>query len=430
MTGQRRLKTLALACSCGFALTGGLSRPAGAAGFTAPDPGIKAMGLAGAFAAQASDPTASFYNPGGLALLKKGKLTAGLAADYLNESQYQGSAPGLGVGQAGQQKKGFTVLPHAFAVKPLGDKLKLGIAIYSPYAFKTEWEDPGSFAGRYLTTRGQLQSYDLNANLSWKVTPSFGLGAGVIYRSARFSMGRRLPRTNPNTGEVQDVGSFAIDTDWDYGLGWDAGFLHKIGQGFAWGVTYRSPVKVDFAGAGRLTQVSTGDAQIDTLNRAALPYDTNLRIGTSIDFPQTATLGVGFAAGPKLWVEADVIQTGWSRFQGLSVFFPNNPTFNQTLQGAWDDTLSYRLGAQLKMSKGMMLRLGYAYEDTPQPDASLAPLLPDAKRSVFSAGFGRDWLDIGFQFIAPVIRKTTTNADGLNGTYKGNTYLLGISVTK
>lgn len=430
MTGQGRLKSIALACSCGFALAGGISRPAGAAGFTAPDPGIKAMGLAGAFTAQASDPTASFYNPGGLALLKKGKLTAGLAADYLNESQYQGAAPGIGEGTAGQQKKGFTILPHLYAVKPLGDKLKLGIAVYTPYSFKTEWDDPGTFAGRYLTTRGQLQSYDVNTNLSWKVTPSLGFGAGVIYRSAKFSMGRRLPRANPNTGEIQDVGSFAIDTDWDYGLGWDAGFLHKIGQGFAWGVSYRSPIRIDFAGAGRLTQISTGDSQLDALNRAALPYDTNLRIGTSIDFPQTATLGIGFAPSPKLWVETDVTQTAWSRFRGLSVFFPNNSTFDQTLQGAWDDTLSYRLGLQLKMGKGMVLRLGYALEDSPQPDASLAPVLPDAKRSVFSAGFGRDWLDIGFQFIAPVIRKTTTNADGLNGTYKGNTYLLGISVTK
>jgi long-subunit fatty acid transport protein len=179
MTGKGWIKPTALACSCGFALAGG---PLGAAGFTAPDPGIKAMCLAGAFTAQASDPTASFYNPGGLALLKKGKLTAGLAADYLNESQYQGAAPGIGAGQAGQQKKAFTILPHLYAVKPLGDKLKLGVAVYTPYAFKTEWEDPGAFAGRYLTTRGQLQSYDVNTNLSWKVTPSLGFGAGVIYQ--------------------------------------------------------------------------------------------------------------------------------------------------------------------------------------------------------------------------------------------------------
>jgi len=430
MSGEGRLKSLALAWTCGLALAGGLSRPAGAAGFTAPDPGIKAMGMAGAFAAQANDPTACFYNPGGLALFKKGKLTAGVAADYLNESQFQGNAAGIGQGNAAQQEKTWTLPPHLYAVKPLGETLKLGVGVYTPFSFRTQWADPGAFAGRYLATRGQLQTYDVNANLSWKAAPGLGFGGGVIYRSAKFSMGRRLAGLNPTTGETQDVGSFAIDTDWDHGIGWDAGFLNKIGERFAWGVTYRSPITIDFAGAGRLTQISTGNAQIDALNRASLPYDANLPVGTSIGFPGTATLGVGFAPSPKLWIETDVTQTGWKRFQGLSVFFPSNPGFNQTLQGTWDDTLSYRLGAQLNLGKGMMLRLGYAFEDSPQPDASLGPLFPDAKRSVFSAGFGRDWLDIGFQFIAPVIRTTRTNAGALNGTYKGNTYLLGVSITK
>jgi long-chain fatty acid transport protein len=430
MIGKKWPKSTPLVWVCGIAAAAAVVGPAGGAGFTAPDPGIKAMGMAGAFAAQASDPTASYYNPGGLALFKKGKLTAGFAADYRNESQFQGLAPGIGQGNGGQQKKGFTLPPHVYAAQPLGDKFKLGIAVYTPFSFKTDWDAPETFAGRFLATSGEIQTYDFNTNLAWKVTPSLGFGAGVVYRSARFSMGRRLSGFNPNAGEFQDVGSFAIETDWDSGIGWDAGFLNKIGERFAWGVTYRSPIDVDFAGAGRLTQISTGDAQIDTLNRASLPYGSNLPVGTSIGFPETATLAVGFAPSPKLWVETDVTQTGWSRFTGLAVIFPSNPSFSRTVQGAWDDALTYRLGVQLKMGKGMVLRFGYAFEESPQPDASVAPIFPDAARSIVSAGFGRDWLDIGFQFIAPESRTTLTNADSLNGTYKGNTYLLGISVTK
>jgi long-chain fatty acid transport protein len=433
MTGKKWPKSTAIAWIRPLAIAAiaaWSSGSAGAAGFTAPDPGIKAMGMAGAFAAQADDPTACFYNPGGLALFKKGKLTVGVAADYLNEAQFQGLAPGIGQGNAGQQKKGFTVPPHVYVVQPLGEKFKLGIAVYTPFSFKTAWDAPDTFAGRFLATRGQIQTYDLNPNISWKIAPSLGLGAGVIYRSAKLSMGRRLSGFNSNAGEFQDVGSFAIDTDWDTGIGWDAGFLNKIGERFSWGVTYRSPISIDFAGAGRLTQISTGDAQVDALNRASLPYDTNLPVGTSVGFPDTATLAVGFAPSPKLWVETDVTQTGWKHFKGLAVIFPSNPSFSRTVQGAWDDALSYRLGVQLKMSKGMVLRLGYAYEESPQPDASVSPFLADAKRSIVSAGFGRDWLDIGFQFIAPESRTTLANADSLNGIYKGNTYVLGISVTK
>ncbi|HKI00447.1 MAG TPA: outer membrane protein transport protein [Thermoanaerobaculia bacterium] len=428
MSGREVCRRIALPVLAGFwAFCGSVL---GAAGFSAADPGIKAMGLGGAFTARANDPSAGFFNPGGLALLKKGKLTVGLAGLSLNESQYQGQAPGIGQGTTGAQEKGWTLPAHAFTAIPLGEKMKLGVGIYTPFAFKTEWADPGSFAGRFLTTSGALETYDVNANLGLKITPNFGFGAGVIYRSSRFAMGRRVSGVNPANGQTVDVGSLDLETDYDTGIGWDAGFLHKIGERFAWGVSYRSPIDVDYAGAGRLTQISTGNAQLDQLNRATLPYDLDLPLFTSISFPETATLGIGFAPTEKTWIEADVTQTGWSRFEGLNVSFPFNSTFSRTVQGPWEDALSYRVGAQIEVGGGIQFRVGYGFEESPQPDASLAPLLPDAERNILSAGFGRDWLDIAFQLIAPQTRATATNGDGLNGSYKGNSYQVGISITK
>lgn len=414
--------------ACAILWLGGV--PLLGAGFSAPDPGVKAMGLGGAFVARASDPTAGFYNPGGLALLKKGKLTVGAAGLSLNESQFRGSSPGIGAGTTGEQEKGWTIPPHAFTALPLGEKMKLGIGIYTPFSFKTEWADPSDFSGRTIATGGELESYDVNTSIAFKVTPTFGFGVGAIYRSSKFSMDRRIQGLNPTTGLFQDVGSLAVETDYDTGFGWNAGFLHQIGKSFAWGVTYRGPIDVDYAGAGRLTQISTGNAQVDALNRATFPYDTDLPIFTSISFPDAATLGIGFAPGKNAWIEVDVTQTGWSRFEGMAVSFPFNTTFSRTVQGPWEDALSYRLGMQYEVGGGIQLRVGYGFEESPQPDASLGPLLPDAERNIFSAGIGRDWLDIGFQLIAPQTRTTVTSSDGLNGLYKGNSYLVGISVTK
>jgi long-chain fatty acid transport protein len=126
----------------------------------------------------------------------------------------------------------------------------------------------------------------------------------------------------------------------------------------------------------------------------------------------------------------DVTQTSWSDFEGLSVAFPSQASFSQNVQGAWEDALSYRLGIQLGLPKDINIRLGYGFEESPVPDDSLGPFFPDSERSIFSAGIGRDWLDVGFQLIAPDSRTTLTNASNLNGVYSGNTYLLGISVTK
>lgn len=426
MIGKGWLKPVVIAAWGLFA--GGMAA-AWASGFSATDPGVKAMGLAGALAARAEDPTAGFYNPGALALVKKGKLTVGLAGLFQNESHYQGLPPGIGAGTASQQDRFLQVPASAFAALPLGTKVKLGVGLYTPFALRTGWADPDNFAGRFLTTRSQLQTYDVNGNLAWQAAPWFGLGAGVVYRSSKLSMGRRLSAFEPGLG-IRDVGSFAIASGWNTGVGWDAGFLLKGGERLALGGSYRSTITVNYGGAGRLTQITTGNDALDALNRASLPYGIDLPVQSSVAFPATATVGLGFAPIAGLWVETDVTQTAWSRFKGLNVIFTSQPSFSRAVQGPWEDALSYRVGIELEVAGGIKLRGGYALEKSPQPDASLAPFFPDAQRSVISAGFGRDWLDLGFQFISPASRTTRVNADSLNGTYTGNTYVLGISITK
>jgi long-chain fatty acid transport protein len=415
----------------GITLALSTAAPALPAGFAGPEPGIKAMGLAGAFTAQANDPTAIFFNPGGLALFKKGKLTAGFAAFELNELQYQGLSPGIGAGTTGEQEK-FTAWPaHAYALLPLGPKLKLGFGVSSPYSFKTQWANPdNSFPGRLLSKSSELQTYDASTTVSWQAAPNLGLGASVIYRNSRLAHARNISGLNPATGLPVDIGSLAVETDYNQGFGWQAGLLNKIGKKFSWGFTYRSPIEIEHTGAGRLTQISTGNSQLDQLNRATQPYDRDMPIATTFDFPASAALGLAFWPSEKTVIETDVDWTGWSRFQGLAISFPLDERFDNTLQGTWDDALAYRLGVRLTLGKGLQLRLGYAFEESPQPDGSTGPFLPDAARSIFSAGIGKDWLDIGFQYIAPENRIVRTNADSFNGAYSGNSYILGISVTK
>ena len=405
--------------------------PARPAGFEGPETGIKAMGMAGAFTAQANDPTAIFYNPGGLALFKKGKLTAGFGAFSHNESQFQGLSPGIGTGTVGQQEQFYTWPVHAFAVKALGPKLKLGLGVSSPYAFKNQWENPdNTFPGRFISKSSELQTYDTNTTLSWQATPNLGLGVSAIYRTSKLSHSFNLSGFNPATGTNVDNGSLAAETDFNGAFGGQVGLLQKIGKGFAWGFVFRSPIDVDQTGAGRITQIETGNAQLDALNRATIPYDTDLPLVTRISYPAVANIGIAVSPSEKLLIEADVDWNGWSASKGIGIDFPTGARFSSTLQGAYEDAMAYRLGLRFGIGKGMQLRFGYAFEETPQPDASLSPFLPDANRSIVSAGFGRDWLDIAFQYIAPENRITRSSSQSLNGAYSGNSYLLGISITK
>lgn len=415
--------------SLGFAALGLASAAsAGAAGFSTFDPAVKAMGLGGAFTAVANDPSAGYYNPGGLVLMKKA-ATVGLGVVGLNESQYQGLGPGVGAGTAGEQESGMSLPAHAFTALPLSPKIKLGVGIYTPFAFQTRWDNADNFSGRFLTHEAALNSFDVNTNLAFQVSPSFGIGVGAIYRTSKLTYGRHQSVSTSPT-QTFDVASLLTSTDYSNGIGWDAGFLHKIGERFAWGVSYRSPIEIEHTGAGSLTQILTGNTQVDALARASLPFDVDLPTLTTFTFPDTASFGVALGLTEKLQLTTDVVRTGWSEFEGISVSLPTQPILSSTpVLGPWEDAFAYRVGLQWKGPKGIQLRGGYALEESPVPDEFVSPFLPDAQRSIVSFGFGRDWLDLAFQYVQMEDRIVRTSANDFNGAWSGNGWRFGLSVT-
>jgi long-chain fatty acid transport protein len=414
----------------------GVASPAVAGGgFELFAQGSKAAGLAGAFVAQADDPTAVFYNPAGLALKppppgKPKKLALGVTAHALNEALYQGLPPGTGAGTAAERETGFTLAPHLYAAKPLGERVVLGVGIYTPFLYDSEWSAAGGFAGRFVSTGAELVAYDVAPTLAFQVTPTFGFGVGAIYRSSELSQSRRFPLPDPVTGRPRDVASLSADSDFESGIGFSLGILHKPSPRFSWGASYRSPIEIDYGGVVRLTQIETGDAGFDALVRATLPLDEDLPLATTLELPDTTRLGVAFGLGKRLLLELDAEQTGWSSVQQIVLASPGEPQLDQTLELALDDSMAYRAGLLVSLPTGFQLRFGYAFEESPQPDASVGPLLADSDRSVYAGGIGLDWLELAFAWIDYDQRIVTTNADAVNGNWRQSAYLLSLTIVK
>ncbi|HWM91304.1 MAG TPA: outer membrane protein transport protein [Thermoanaerobaculia bacterium] len=421
--------TLAL-CALMAVLLGAASASVHAAGFAFENQGGKAAGMAGAFVAQASDPSAIFYNPGGLALMEKKKaVSAGTSLLAFNESLYQGLPPGIGTSTTGEQETPMDIPPHAYITLPVGARMVAGMGVYSPFRMNTEWADAGSFAGRYLATKSSIEAYDLAPTLGIQLSPSLGLGIGAVYRSSEVSVARRLPGQAPSGEGIVDIASLDMKTDMEPGYGFTAGLLYK-GKRLSIGASYRSAIETDYVGVGRLTQIETGDAQYDQLIRASLPFDQDLLLTSSLEYPDQASFGVAWSLSKAILLEVDVNRTGWGSVQDLALRFSSASTLDTSYRLDFEDAMSYRLGARYRLPTGPQLRVGYAFDETPQPDTSVGAFLPDSDRSTVSVGFGLDWLDVAFSWVTYDQRIVFTSLQDLNGNYRANGWMFTISATK
>ncbi|MCB1035228.1 MAG: outer membrane protein transport protein [Acidobacteria bacterium] len=399
-----------------------------AGGFRHDDLGTRAAGLSSAFTAQASDPSAIFYNPGGVAFLEKPGLLVGTSIVRLQDATFQGLSPGDAAGTNGEQEGWTDYLVHAYWTKPLNPAVVIGVGLYQPFDLHTAWQNADTFAGRGLTTSAELTTYDLVPTLSLRLTNKLGLGIGGVYRSSELSHSRRLARFNPLTGETVDIANVGFKTDMEGAFGWQLGLLHKASKAFSWGLTYRSAIETTYNGAGQLTQIATGSSQFDDLVRATTPFGLDLPVATSLELPETASFGLAFHFGKALTLELDADWTAWSSIQEVPLDFVSEPQFSQAVTLQLDDTLTYRAGVLLNLPSGSELRFGYAFSETSQLPTTLSPFFADADTNSASLGWGKDWLGIALRWSQSDDVATRTSVDDINGVYGRTVWAVTLAV--
>lgn len=412
--------------------------PMYAAGFGIFEQGTKAMGMGGAFTAQADDPSALFYNAGGLAFVTQRDFSIGATYIHDTKAELHGANPFPGDGYKAEQKKLSAFPPHAYYVQPINSTWKFGIGVETPFGLSTNWENPHQFAGRFLSTKVDLQVFDVNPTLGWQVTPNFGIGFGGIARISNVELNRDIPVNNPFTQSIVSGASLRLKGDFSEGYGFNAGILYKATPELSVGLSYRSEITVKYTGDARLTPISTGSAQLDAAIAASLPLNTNLPVKTSIDFPAMASLGLAYSFTPSFLVEVDANWTGWSSFKEVPITFTGgagNSLPSTTLPQNWKDSNNYRVGLRWQASPTAQWRLGYVYDQTPQPEENVSPLLPDSDRNGYCIGYGYtgSWkADFAFMYLPfkDRTRDKSLPGDGpFFGTYKTDAYLFGVTLT-
>ena len=404
--------------------------PASAAGFSIFEAGSRATGMGGAFVAVADDPSAMFYNPAGLGeQAEKGKLKVMVGVTLIIPSSKldQGANPYPGTDYSASQKSMVFFPPNFYVAYGLSECLNLSLGTWFPFGLSTAWEDQDNFRGQYVSQRVDLRQYSMGLQLGWKINDYISVGAGPELRVSDVKLQRNVPVFNPFTNRVVTAAHADIVGDgYAADLTFGAGIKINPTPELSIGASYHGAVTSDYTGAATFYSKSTGNAQLDAVVASKIPLDKPVPVNTAIDYPAMTQVGIAYDFAKKVKVSAAGTYTQWDVFKQITLAYDKvdgKQVPTTTIPFNYENAWAFRFGVDWKTSEKLNVLLGYVYDQTPQPDESVSPLLPDANRTGYSIGISakvgkNTYLDFSNLFLFFHDRTTTTNKDNFNGTYK------------
>lgn len=401
-----------------------------ASGFAIDNQGTRAMGFAGAYVAQASDPSAIFFNAAGVAFLK-GKqvyLSGGLGSF---STSFAAEGPNPLAGTVEKTNPLFSALPSIYYTHQVSERVVVGLGFNSPFGFRSEWQNPDEFSGRFICLDCEIRSWGLNPTLGYRIKDRLAVGFGLDLRFSSFRLTQRvLASPNPFPGPT-DVAQLTIESATDTGIGFNVGLLASPTDSLSIGLAYRHRVKAAYGGVADFNQILTGNTVVDTLVAASLKPAEPVQV--THNFP--AHLAVGVAVRPGNWiVEGDLAWTFWSSFDQVELRFQGTPALATVLPQAYENVLQGRIGAEYLLSDTWSVRGGYSYDHGPQPTATVSPFLHDSNRHGF--GLGGSWKNgnLHLDFVARYLLFRSRSTRGINrydynGRYDSASFQLGIALS-
>lgn len=389
-------------------LIGGVPTGVQAAGYAVFTQGASALGQGNAVTAHTDSPNTIFYNPALINKLDGTQVELGTTVIF-SSREFQTARP------EGSTSNRSTFFPSTFyATHKFNDNLSAGLGIFSPFGLGTKWDE--NWEGRYLATKSELTSFNINPVVSYRIIPSLAVAVGLDVILVDATLERKIHSgTLGIPGPAFDIGSkFKGDGT---GVGFNTALAYQLSEEISFGVSYRSEVKVEIKG-------DSGTSP------AVAPLNSKGK--TSIRLPQQLTAGVSYQVSEPLTVEAGVRWEGWSSFKKLQLMLDNGTPLPPT-QRDWHDSFGLNLGGKYRLNDTVALLAGYVYGNSSVPDSTFDPSIPDSDTHVFCAGTDLNYqkfkiaLSYAYQLYENRTRNSSVEPDA-NGVYKSDAHLLALGV--
>lgn len=404
----------------------GLGSVAFGSGFLIYEHGAAAMGIAGAFASIANDPTAIFYNPAGVAWLSGTQVNIGGTFIFPAGSVSLPNWPDPTFQKVYQLDQTFFP-PHFYLTHKFGSKLAAGIGVFAPYGLGTAW--PVNYPLKYICTETSMQTLFVNPVIAYMLTDNLSIGVGVSYIHSTLSLDlvRHVEIPNAWTGDVPASLKKAKGDS----VGFNAGLLFKKDR-FSLGLNWRSGFKVDYSGT-----LTLDNSNVPAPLQPYIP--TSGDVTTAFKHPHIFGLGASYQATDKLLLAAEVQYFTWKVYKDyvINIEYAGGGSEEEVVEENFKNTIILRTGLQYLLKENFAIRGGIIYDQTPQPVETMDPALPDASRIAFTVGFGynknRIKVDIGYQYEI-FFDRTSPNRllyyplNYAEGTYHTTAQLLGFTL--
>ena len=328
-----------------------------------PDLGLASAG----YAARAEDASTLFKNPAGMSQLEGAQFQGGLQALYgsVSFTADANTSRRLGTDNGGNAIGG---LPGAslFVVVPLSEKLRVGFGMLSYFGLAEDYGD--NWVGRYYVQKSTLLGMSLMPSASYQLSDWLSIGAGLN------AMYGYLDTEVAVNNVIGPDGQMALK-DETWGFGANAGVLIKAGEKTRFGVTYLSPVKLNFKDTPTYTGLGPGLS-------AVLANPRQLNLGMTV--PQSVMVSAYHALNDKWAAMADFGWQNWSQFGNVQAGVENGGA--TTLNLKYQDTFHGALGAQYHASDKWLLSGGVAFDSSAVDDQHRTVTLPMGQAWRFGLG--------------------------------------------
>jgi len=367
------------------------------------------------WSALAADASTAFTNPAGMTRLDRSQLLAG-AQPLIVDAEFDPNSATMAPGGGGDGGNAGSVQPSlgGFYVHHLSERWRLGVSMTSYFGLGLNYNN--DWVGRYFVQDGEFITVVAGPSGAYRVNDWLSVGGSVGTVYARFKGQSAIRNLEPMAGDGRlkyEDGAFGV-------LG-TVGLLFEPLERLRFGVTYYSPVDLDFKDQPDVNGVGPG---VQALIDASGASGHNLKL--KFELPQWVMVSGVYEVSEHFTILANANWQDWSQFGYIDVNIDS--VISRNINANYKDTFQLAIGAQYRVAKPWLLMAGFAYDSSPVNNSSRSVSLPLDEQFRYALGVQYDWktnitLGLAYEFIyagQAKIRQSRQLAGTLSGDYSPN----------